>query len=214
MTEGQDNTIPLRVFLLNKRKRYEWQIRQGGKDGRLEEIESLMESIKKSKNELFERRKKIDGFDFAYSEGKIGSLLAECFDNYILGKYYSTIATCSMAAERLCYDYFDFLEIKFGNKILTEKDKEELTYIPFNRMLNLLRAINVLDEKSLSMLHQINEIRNRHLHPKMKDAERDASKIVNLLCHLLDSRLNMFRFYDLVDGKWIRKQNVYFDSND
>ena len=70
---------------------------------------------------MYERRKRIDGFDFIYAEGKIVGLLTEIFDNYILGNYYSTIATSSMVAERLCYDFIDFLEVKFGNKVLDEK---------------------------------------------------------------------------------------------
>ncbi|MDQ5869931.1 MAG: hypothetical protein M3530_09440 [Thermoproteota archaeon] len=55
------------------------------------------------------------------------------------------------------------------------------------------------------MRHQINEIQNKHFHPKMRDAEKGALEIVNLSCHVLESSLSMFRFYDLVDGKLIRK---------
>ena len=79
-------------------------------------------------------------------------------------------------------------------------------------MLDLLLKVKILDAGSHRMLYQINEIRNRHIHPKMRDAEKDALEIVNLLCHVLESRLSMFRFYELVDGAFKRKSDVYFDS--
>lgn len=213
--EKEEGSIQIRSFLLNKKERYEYDMNRFGEDGRLTETESLIEAIKKSKNEIYERRKNVIGFDFIYAEGKIIALLSEVFNVYCLGMYYSAIATCSMAAERLCYDFLDFLEIKFGNKLLDDSDKELLAHIPLSRLIELLLKINIVDEESKTLLFQIIEIRNRYIHPKATDADtlkNDALKIVNLLCRVLESRLSMFRFYELVDGKFIRKPDVYFDS--
>lgn len=206
MSKGEGKQpVEIRGYLLNNREDCERLLRETGKDLRLDEIEGLIQSINNSKESMYERRKRIDGLKIIYGEGKVVELLNEVFNNYILGNYYSAIATCSMAAERFCYDYIDSLEIKFGNKVLTETDKEELTHIPFNRLLSFLLKLNILDDESHKMLFQMNGIRNRHIHPKMRDTEKDALEIVNLLCHVLESRLSMFRFYDLVDGKFVRK---------
>jgi hypothetical protein len=205
MKNGKKDDVSIRSFLLNKRERYEFHLKQTGKDLRLEEIDGLIEAIKLSRQNMYERKKRIEGFDFVYGEGKIVELLNEVFDNYTLGKYYSTIAVGSMAAERLCYDFIEFLDIKIGNRVLTEVEKEELTYIPYNKLVTFLLKLGVLDRNSKSLLNKINDIRNKHLHPKMKGAEKDALDVVNLLCKVLESRLSMFRFYELVDGKFVRK---------
>lgn len=162
----------------------ERDLKETGRDLRLDEIVGLIEHVKKSKDRMYERRKSIDGFGIIYGEGKVIELLTEVFDNYILGNCYSTIASI-----------IDSLEIKFGDRILIENEKEELKQIPFGRLIEFLSKINILDEESRTSLHQINEIRNRHIHSKMENAENDALKIVNVLCRILESRLSMFKFY-------------------
>jgi hypothetical protein len=54
---------------------------------------------------MYNRRKKVQGVGIVYAEGKVVDLLNELFDCFVLGKYYAAIALCSMAAERMCYDY-------------------------------------------------------------------------------------------------------------
>jgi hypothetical protein len=176
------------------------------------EIHSLIDRISNSSGSMCERRKDIVigilyGGD-VYAELKVIQLLTDVFESYILGKYYATVAVASMAAERLCYDFIEILDIKFGERTLTKEDKEELTYIQFNKLLSFLKKIGVLSDSDVSLLFQINEIRNRHIHPKMKDVEKDATKIVKLLCELLEGRLSMFKFYDLVDGRFVLKSNM------
>jgi len=48
----------------------------------------------------------------------------------------------------------------------------------------------------------------------MKDAERDALQIVNLLCRVLESKVSMFRFYDLIDAIFIRKRDTTKENLD
>ena len=201
----EGDSVSIRSYLLNKKERYEYELKTTGQDGRLKEIEAKIELIKNSKDLMYERRKRIEGFDFIYAEGRMAELLDEIFSSYILGNYYATIAVASMTAERLCYDFIDLLDIRIGQMMLTDTQKEELSFLPFSRMISFLLKIGILDDDSKTLLYQINDIRNRHIHPKMKDGEKDALEIVNLLCHVLESRLSMFRFYNLVEGKFIRK---------
>jgi hypothetical protein len=74
--------------------------------------------------------------------------------------------------------------------------------------LAFFKKINVLSDKDFSLLHKINDIRNRHIHPKMKDeVYNDAKLIINLLCELLEGRLSMLNRYDIVDGKFVLKKD-------
>ena len=204
----QEDSVSIRAYLFIKKDTYDDQFKRTGQDERLKQIEEFINSIENSKDAMYERKKKIDGFDIIYAEGKFVEMLDEVFDNYVLGKYYATIAVASMVAERLCYDFLNFLEIKIGETILKEHQKEELHHLPFSRMIEFLLKVGILDESSRKLLNEINNIRNRHIHPKMKDAEKDALEIVNRLCSVLESRLSLFRFYDLVDGKFVKKRDT------
>ena len=99
-------SVAIRSYLLNKKERYESEIKAGRRDTRIDEIQILIDSINDSKTDMYERRKRIDGFDFIYAEGKIVGLLTEIFDNYILGNYYSTIATSSMVCRKTLLRFY------------------------------------------------------------------------------------------------------------
>lgn len=197
-----------KVFLFNK-------VNIDGQDDTnyiKDEIQSLIDGIIASKCVMCERRKDIGvGFLFGgnvHGEFRVIELLFDVFESYLLGKYYATVAVASMAAERLCYDFIDVLDIKFGNRTLSIEDKEELTYLPFSKLLTFFKKIGVLNENDFVLLQRINEIRNRHVHPKMKfDIVDDAKLIVKLLCELLEARLSMFKFYEIVDGKFVLKKD-------
>lgn len=124
--ENNTSIIPLKVFLYNKKERFE---SEKDKDLRVNEVQNLIKSIKNSEPQIFERRRNINGFDFIFADGKVIPLISEVLNSYLLGYYYSTIALCSMIAERLLYDFIDILEIKVGNKLLTIQEKEKLYII-------------------------------------------------------------------------------------
>lgn len=125
--KDKDAENVLKVFVYNK-------VNVGGRDDSDyidTEIQSLIDSISRSKDSMCERRKDVGigilyGGDL-YAEFKVIQLLNEVFDSYVLGKYYATVAVASMAAERLCYDFLDLLNIRFGETVLTT---EALTVVP------------------------------------------------------------------------------------
>ena len=195
----------VKAFLYNKKEDYQRVLDQSGSDYWRQEVDQMVEGIPRARDEMYDRRKRIDGFGLIYAEGKVVDLLNELFDCYVLGKYYATIALCGMAAERMCYDYLDYSDIKINNKTLSEIEKEELYNIQYIKLLDFLLKIGILDVKSRTILAKINDIRNRHVHPKMKGADVDSLEIINLLCHVLEDRLSISKFYDVVNGKLKRK---------
>jgi hypothetical protein len=205
MPEEQTENL-VKAFLLNKRKDYERDLKESGRDGWKEETEGLISLIQNNHNSIYERRKEIDGVGIVYAEGKMWELLQEAKNSYMLGHYYSTIALSGMAAERLCYDYIEFSQIQINGTTLNDKAKQELINLPLRHLINFLYEYGIIDNESKSVLHRIADKRNLHVHPKMSsDQKRDAIDALNSLCKVAESLLSMFRFYDLVDGKFIRR---------
>jgi hypothetical protein len=141
-----------------------------------------------------------------YAEGKMWELLQEAIHSYMLGHYYATIALSGMAAERICYDYIEFSEISINGKILSDEAKQELIWLPLRHLIDFLYKYGIIDEKSKKVLLQINDKRNAHVHPKMlSDPKKDAKEALNKLCNVAENLLSMFRFYDLVDGRFVKR---------
>jgi len=68
MAQGDvTNTITIKAFLYNKTVRYEHQLKQTGIDRRKDEVKMLINKIIASENEMYDRRKKIEGFDISRS---------------------------------------------------------------------------------------------------------------------------------------------------
>jgi hypothetical protein len=205
MTEEQTENL-VKAFLLNKREDYERDLKDSGRDGWKEETEGFLDLIQNNHNSIYERRKEIDGVGIVYAEGKMWELLQEAKNTYMLGHYYSTIALSGMAAERLCYDYIEFSQIQINGTTLNDKAKQELINLPHRHLINFLYEYGIIDVKSKSILHKIANKRNEHVHPKMSsDQKKDAIEALNSLCKVAGSLLSMFKFYDLVDGKFIRR---------
>jgi hypothetical protein len=209
LTGAESNKeVKIKAFLYNKKERYEWQVRETGRDSRIDEVKGIIEKITKSEDKMYERRKNIRGFDFIMAEGKVPILLREAIDSYILGNFFSTIAVCGMTAERLCYDFIDFVDIRIGEKLLSHEEKTALYKLPFNGMIDFFWKIGSLDKYTKDLLYQILDLRNRYVHPAMSQEQQaeDAMKILNLLCEVLEEKLSLFQFYDIKDGMFVLKR--------
>lgn len=208
--ENRNSENIIKVFLYNK-------VNVNGRDDTNyihQEIQSLIDRITNSKDIMCERRKDVGvGFLFggnAYADGrveefKVIQLLMDVFESYVLGKNYAAVAVAGMAAERLIYDFIEHLPIKFGERTLTNEDKKYLMLLPYRRLLSFLKDLDMLNDNEFQLLDKINVIRNKHVHPKMKDVEQDSTTIVKLLCQLLEGRLSMLKYYDIIDGRFVLK---------
>lgn len=155
---------------------------------------------------MYERRKNILGFDLIMADGKVPALLMEAVDSYILGNFYATIALCGMTAERLCYDFIDFVDIRIGEKLLNNKQKQVLYKLPFSSLVDFFWKIGSFNDRTKGLMFNISDIRNRHIHPTMVRPAEDAINILNLLCKVLEEKLSIFQFYEINDGKLVLKR--------
>ena len=126
MSDSETKKIQIKTFLLNKKERFEYEVKETGIDSRKDEVKALIKKMVESEKDMYERRKNILGFDFIMADGKVPLLLKEAIDSYILGNFFSTIALCGMTAERLCFDFIDFVDIRIGEKLLNDEQKQIL----------------------------------------------------------------------------------------
>ena len=180
-------TASMRIFVLNKKQVLEENLKKG-KNQWDDETERLIYDITKDKVGIYERRKVIAGFGTISAEGKFIDLLIEVLKSYQLGLYYSTIALCGMAIERLCYDFIDFSKILVNNTELDQVAKHELYNIPLRSLIEFLNKVGIIDDGSKNLLFKINDRRNSHVHPKMiRNAQDDALEVINLLCKAIEN---------------------------
>jgi hypothetical protein len=196
----------VRALIINKREDYERDLKESGTDGWKEETESLIRLFQDNYDDIYKRRKEIEGVGIVYAEGKMWGLLQEAMHSYLLGHYYGTIALSGMAAERICFDYIELSEIQINGKILSDEAKQELFHLPLSHLIIFLHECGILDKKSRGALHQISDIRNRIVHPKMSsDPQKDAIEVFNLLCNAVENLLSIFKFYNIVNGKLVKR---------
>jgi hypothetical protein len=192
-TEGQ-----VKVLIINKKGDYERDLKASGIDGWKEQTESLISLFQDNHDSIYERRKEIEGVGIVYAESKMWKLLQEAVHSYMLGHYYATIALSGMATE--------FPEIQINGKALSDKDKQELINLPQRALINFYHEHGIIDDKRKSVLHQIADIRNDTVHPKMlSDPKKDAIEVLNKLCSVSETLLSIFKFYDIVNGSLVKR---------
>jgi hypothetical protein len=105
-----------------------------------------------------------------------------------------------------CYDFIDFVDIKIGEKLLSNEQKQVLYKLPYSSLVDFFREIGSFNESTRKLMFKISNIRNSHIHPTMTNPAEDAIKILNLLCEVLEEKLSVFQFYDIRDGELVLKR--------
>jgi hypothetical protein len=114
--------------------------------------------------------------------------LDEAHKTFMLGLYHSTISLSTVATERLCYDILEKAIIKIDGRTLTDKQKKALFKIPYSTLIELLLSMRMITEQMKKDMSQINDIRQRYIHPILEgDLHNDAKQTLNLLCEIIDS---------------------------
>jgi hypothetical protein len=196
----------VKAYIMNKKEGIEKQLKAGGLDLWKIEVEGLISGIQRDYEGIYSRRKQVNGFGIIHGEGKFIELIGEALMTYELQFYTSTISLCGTMAERICYDFIDFSTIVVNGKELTPKEKESLYDMPFRQLLEFLHNLGMIDKDSKSVLHEMYNIRNKYVHLKgTNNADNDALEILNKFCGVAEKLFSMFNFYDVKNGKFVKK---------
>jgi hypothetical protein len=208
-SEERQNEIPLRVWWFQEKESLEKVLKETGEDMIQKQVDYFIRHIIDDKTQIYSRRREIMGAGMIYTQDlKFADLLDEAVRAYTLGMYNSSISLSCIAAERFLYDFIDIADITLNSRILSNEAKSYLYYIPIARLGEFFEDLNVIDHESRTLLAKINDMRNRYVHPKMKDHQnlkKESLEALNLMCELAKRRLSILNFYDVVDGKLVRK---------
>jgi len=178
--------VSTKIYVLNKRETLEADFK-AGKDRWKEETDRIITFIERDRNNIYRRRRQVEGFGTIYAEGRMIDLLKEVLKSYELGMYHSTIALCGMTVERICYDFIDFSEILINGTKLEQSEKKELYNVPLRALIDFLNKIKIFSDRSRKLLLAINDKRNSYVHPKMTGNEqKDALGALNTLCNAIE----------------------------
>ena len=118
---------------------------------------------------------------------KFMQLVPEVVGLYVNGFYYSTIASCGVAAERVCYDILEVSEIELDKKTLTRNQKSELYALNLVRFIKLLQEWGLIKGETAKLLHKIRKCRNKYVHPTFQriSAKKDSIRMIEWLFQVI-----------------------------
>jgi hypothetical protein len=112
----------------------------------------------------------------------------ELFQLYIHGLFYSTIALCGVAAERLCVDLVAITPIEVNGKHLSDAQKESISNMRLVDLIDTLFEWKIISSDSKERLQEVRQIRNKYVHPNpppFEGAKSDAEKVLKLMCEVV-----------------------------
>lgn len=119
-------------------------------------------------NNIHKNARMVAGCNLIEEDLKFIVLVDEAYKSFLIGLYHSTVSLCSMATERLCYDIIENVKINIRKKELTYDQKKLLFNIPFIKIVEFLRSLELIDERTRLNMIKINDLRNKYVHPYLE----------------------------------------------
>ena len=174
------------------------------------------EDVKEILQDGFDRD--LDGIMKRYEElppliaiaGDYSDYLDEARRVYCYGNYVSCIALSGMTAEKIAKEYLvKHIEfIKNGKPIEKDEDLIEYIYrIEMNTVRELLVKSGIIEKKLRKPFQEIMRIRNKYVHGRGKNPEKDANKAIDYLHKIVDGTIFVLKDYALKDGFLVQKEN-------
>lgn len=119
---------------------------------------------------------------------KFMQLVPEVIMLYTSGYYYSAIASCGVAAERVCYDILETADIDLENRPLTSQQKSMIYNMSFQLLVDLLLAWGLIKRETEKLLGKIRRCRNRYVHPSFENTSvrDDSIKMIRWLFRVVE----------------------------
>jgi len=135
----------------------------------------------------------LPAISFIPADTEYFKLYYELLELYTNGFYYSTIVLAGVVCERICYDILAKQNIQVGEKRLSPKQIGRLYEMNLVRLIELLHEWGLIKEKTKKEMFQINNTRNRYVHPKKadKNLEKDALTMFERITKVLKNEFEM-----------------------
>ena len=136
----------------------------------------------------------IPAIGFIPADTEYFKLYYELFELYSNGFYYSTIVLAGVLCERICYDILAKQKIQVGkNENLSPEQIGCLYEMNLIHLISLLHEWGMIKEKTMKEMREINNTRNRYVHPKKADGNlgKDALTMFRRVTKVLRNEFEM-----------------------
>jgi hypothetical protein len=168
----------------------------------------LREKFEFNLPEAVERRWDLPSIMLPRADDEYVRLFVEARELYTMGYFYSCVAMCGIAGERLIKDTVrDSIFVSVGG--VTKRPSEEafiqLERIDVSALVRFLNASALLADKPRKAAEELITLRNRYAHARGSDYRDDALKAISHLHILIEGTVSVLKDYEMVDGKLMRR---------
>jgi hypothetical protein len=123
-------------------------------------------------------------------------LLVEARILYTRGYFYSCVAMCGIASEKILKD---LIKRKFAlrtrGKVVAVPDSvlAALERVEISTLIRILFSADALDRDARKAAQELTELRNKYAHGVGVDASTDALRAIRLLDGVVDGTVSLFR---------------------
>ena len=136
--------------------------------------------------------------------GFYSKLLDEAKNCYLSGLFHASVSMIGIASERFAIELSEKLKFKINEKEITEEELFEGPIQKQWRRLNLLEKSGLLKPEYVKKLKDIDNIRNKYIHPREEgDAKEDSLKTLKLYIEILNSRFS--DEFTIVNGRIVKR---------
>ncbi|HXU40172.1 MAG TPA: hypothetical protein VN937_27700 [Blastocatellia bacterium] len=142
---------------------------------------------------------------FIHPENEFMPLLLEVRATYIDGYFFSCIASAATTADRIC----NALTQRYG---LSRKDQRWYLEQTFGQKFDKLVSNKIITKQQKTTLVKMNDIRNRHIHPRKTISElsmkRDAFVMTKLLHEFMNETYGVQKDHTFHEGRLVPRRLI------
>lgn len=184
-----------------------------------QEADFLKRKFEAKVSEMVERLASLPAFVVHQREGhKYISLLIEARELFTHGYFYSCVAMCGMATERIAKDlYVSGFTLPSANR---DKLITILEHLNFTRIVDFLKEVGKINKETRSAMLQMGTLRDKFIHTKgplpefagddtsIQEQQEDAEKAIRHLHKVLEGTFSVFKNHMIRQGRLVPKDSV------
>lgn len=178
----------------------------------LDELRPQLEaSFKADINQKVERLVEIESNIFIETKWQFFPYFQEAIQAYVNGLFVGAVALVGICCERISSDIIELVPIEINGKKLTPADRSTFNSLSQERRIKLLEAFGIVSPDSCQKLKEVNTIRNKYVHLKVKVKDQghsDAKRCMTLLYGLIRQIYDLRTFYDFTPNGLVPKTNL------
>ena len=104
------------------------------------------------------------------------------------------MAMSGVLIERICYDKLLKNEIKAGDHVLNDKEKEDVIFnLPLRHEIELLKICGLIKDDTRTCMLKMNDLRNDYVHPQrsLSEAQKDTEQALKHIKKILENEFSV-----------------------